>query len=200
MRRSRARVRVSALVALTSVLTVTPVYAHDVFGLSAAPFWLGALHLLVAPLGIAAVVALAAAIPFSSGATIVYSAIAAGFAAFATALWASASVAAAGPIGIIIAGLTAALGVEPSRVFGITLGLLGGFAAGAAAKLDVTAPSASLGVAVAMISLSLWAVEAFVHTRRFVPLARRVIGAWTAAIALLLGALALKTLLTTHRG
>jgi hypothetical protein len=64
----------------------------------------------------------------------------------------------------------------------------------------VIAISACLGVAVAMISLSLWGVEAFIRTRRFVPLARRVIGAWMAAIALLLGALALKALLATHRG
>jgi hydrogenase/urease accessory protein HupE len=92
------------------------------------------------------------------------------------------------------------LGLEPSRLFGILLGVLAGFAAGAAAQLDVVAVSACLGVAVAMISLSLWGIEAFIHTRRFVPLARRVIGAWMAAIALLLGALALRTLFTTHRG
>ena len=193
------RFRVSAIFAITLIASASPAHAHDVFGLSAAPFWLGALHLLVAPLGIAAVVALAAAIPFSSGDTIVYSAVAAGIAAFATALWAPAPVAAAGPLGIIVTGLTAVLGLEPSRVLGIVLGVLAGFAAGAAAQLDVAAISAALGVSIAMVSLSLWAVEAFIHTRRFVPLARRVIGAWTAAIALLLGALAIRTLLTTHR-
>ena len=193
------RCRASAILVLTLLFHASPASAHDVFGLSAAPFWLGALHLLVAPLGIAAVVALAAAIPFSSSETIVYSAVAASVAAFATALWAPAPVAAAGPIGIVVTGLTAVLGLEPSRLFGVALGLLAGFAAGAAAQLDVPAISASLGVAIAMVSLSLWAVEAFIYTRRFVPLARRVIGAWTAAIALLLGALALKTLLTTHR-
>jgi hypothetical protein len=197
--RNRRIFSVEAIFLAASLIDVTPAYAHDMFGLSAAPFWLGALHLIVAPLGVVSVIAFAAAIPFSSGSTIVWSSIAAGLTAFATALWAPAPVAAAGPIGIIVAGLTAALGLEPTKVFGILLGLLAGFAAGAAAKLDVVAISACLGVSVAMISLSLWGVEAFIHTRRFVPLARRVVGAWMAAIALLLGALALKTLFATHR-
>jgi hypothetical protein len=188
-----------ALSILALLFVVTPAHAHNVFGLNAAPFWLGALHLLVAPLGIAAIVALAAAVPFSSGETIIGAAAAAGAAAFATALWVPANIAVAGPIGIIVAGICAAFGIEPSRWLGILLGVLTGFAAGAAAQLDVPAISASLGVAVAMTSVSLWGMEAFIHTKRLVPLARRVIGAWMAAIALLLGALAIRLLVVPHR-
>jgi len=185
--------------ALILFFIVTPAHAHDVFGLNAGPFWLGALHVLVAPLCIVAIIALAAAIPFSSGETIIGSSITAGAVAFVTALWAPAALAAAGPIGIVVAGLSAALGFQPNLAFGIFLGAMAGFGAGAAAQLDLRVVSASLGVAVAIVSLLLWSVEAFVYTQRFLPLARRVVGAWTAAIALLLGALAVRILFTPHR-
>lgn len=180
---------------LALVLHSLPASAHDVFGLNAAPFWLGALHLIVAPLGIASILALAAVIAFSSGGTIVAAVILAGVTAFATALWIPASAVGVGSIGIILAGLVAVFGLEPRRGLGALLGVVTGFSAGAASQLDIRATSAALGVAVAMISATLWVVEAFVYTRRFVPLARRVIGAWVSAIALLLGALALRTLL-----
>jgi hypothetical protein len=191
--------RNSVAIAIALTLVSLPASAHDVFGLNAAPFWLGALHLIVAPLGVASIIALAAAIAFSDGGTIVGAVIVAGVTAFVTAVWAPASLAAIAPIGIILAGLSAASGLEPRRWLGVLLGALTGFSAGAAAQLDVRAISAAAGVAVAMTSAALWGVEAFVHTRRFVPLARRVAGAWMAAIALLLGALAIRLLLSSAK-
>jgi hypothetical protein len=189
MRRLRVRL---ALIGLPWLVMAAPANAHEVFGVTAAPFWMGALHLVTAPLGIAAIIGLAAAISFAPRETVAWSSILAGITAFAAAMWTTPSVAAAAPIGIIVAGLFAALGFDPARWMGLTLGALGGFAAGSAAQLDVRAISGALGVAVVVMSATLWAVEAFAYGRTVLPLARRVIGAWVAAIALLLGALAIK--------
>jgi hypothetical protein len=181
-----------ALSTIFGLLIATPACAHEVFGVTAAPFWTGALHLVTAPLGIAAIVGLAAAISFAPRETSAWSALVAGLTSFAAALWASPSIASAAPAGIIVAGLCAALGLDPSRWMALVLGALAGFAAGSAAQLDVRAVSGALGVAVVMMSATLWGVEAFAYGRNVLPLARRVVGAWMAAIALLLGALAIK--------
>jgi hypothetical protein len=177
---------------VAGLVIAAPASAHEVFGVTAAPFWMGALHLVTAPLGLASIVGLAAAISFAPRETVAWSSILAGLTAFAAALWTTPSVAAAAPIGIIVAGLFAALGFDPSRWMGLILGALAGFAAGSAAQLDVRAISGALGVAVVVMSATLWVVEAFAYGRTALPLARRVIGAWVAAIALLLGALAIK--------
>ena len=101
------------------------------------------------------------------------------------------------PAAVVIIGLGAVAGWKPSAALSLVLAVLSGLAAGAAADLEQPRWQDLIGMAVTVMIAAFWllAVSYNLNTsgrlRVVLPVARRVLGSWVAAIALLLGALAL---------
>ena len=101
------------------------------------------------------------------------------------------------PAAVVIIGLGGVAGWKPSAAFSLVLALLAGLAAGSAADLEQPRWQELIGMAVTVMIAAFWllAVSDNLNTsgrlRAMLPVARRVLGSWVAAIALLLGALAL---------
>lgn len=179
-----------AAIALASLAVAAPAFAHDAFG-TMGPFWSGVLHLLVSPLSVGTIVALGAWLaPFPRGATaveVIVSVAGAAIGAWLLADWSRwAAIAAVG------VGLAAAFDVRLPRVARIGASAAAGLGIGSASAVD--APSLAAGAGVALVTfLALAAtLAAFQELETRVPLARRVAGAWVAAIGLLIAALYLR--------
>ena len=67
-----------------------------------------------------------------------------------------------------------------------------GLAVGTGTNLDLQSWAAGLGVAAATLVALIWIVEILSRTRTRLPIARRLLGAWVVAIAMLLAALELR--------
>ncbi len=173
-----------------------PAHAHGAFG-SAAPFWSGALHVVVNPLALAAIAGLAATLAITAEASTFWSICTAAFSAAMAAQWLPPTWITLAPIGVIGVGLMAALAVKPSPLIAYPAGIAAGLAVGLSVDVDARSLGAALGVGMVVIVLTTWGLEIFLRLEQVqrlktvVPIARRVIGAWVAAIALLLGALTL---------
>jgi hydrogenase/urease accessory protein HupE len=178
-----------ALVALAFAASAAPAFAHSAFG-TTGPFWSGALHIAVSPLSLATIAGFAAALgPLPRGETALEFLVALVCVAGAAALLPDWSRAAA--LGAIIAGSVAASGLTPKRPATLALSAVAGLAIGAAAGIDNTNAIAGLGAALAFFLLCGAALAAFQELEPRLPIARRVAGAWVAAIGLLLSALLL---------
>lgn len=172
------------------LLTAQPAFAHAAFG-TMGPFWSGVLHVLVSPLSLATIVGLGAALaPIPRGASaleIVIAVASAALAAWLLTAWGKFAV-----VGAIATGLTAALALKPTRIVVLTMSFAAGLSIGSATGLDAPSPTGGLGVAL-VVFLTVGAVTAsFQELEMRLPLARRIAGAWVAAIALLIGALYLR--------
>ena len=103
-----------------------------------------------------------------------------------------------GPAGAILVGLVAAAGLKPVPWGLAALALATGLAASASAQLDDPTWPAALGAGTVVfiaIAAGLAAFEAVPNSATIqsaVVIARRITGAWVAAIGALLGALAVK--------
>ncbi|MES2944946.1 MAG: hypothetical protein V4772_18935 [Pseudomonadota bacterium] len=192
-----------ALLAI-SLFCCSPAWAHDAFG-NGKSVLTGALHLLTSPLSIAALLGLILAlvgIPerlsfIAGGLAAAASAAAAAAPAFSANLAASTA-----PAAVVVIGLTSVFAIKPSATGVIVLSLLAGTAAGQAADLDTPSWQGVIGVAGVMLFITISALAASEDLSRLVqskppwlkaalPIARRVVGSWLAAIGLLLAALAL---------
>lgn len=174
--------------AATLALIPPPALAHSEFG-GAAPFWAGALHVLTSPLSLAAMLGLGAALHKSSNAGVLWGLGLGGAAAFA-ASWSAGAWVAAAAFGPAAAGAAAALGRPAPAVVAASLGLVAGASAGAGAALDPPPTfAATLGVATAAALVAIWTVELAARLPTALALAPRVLGAWCAAIGLLIAAL-----------
>jgi len=167
----------------------TPAYAHD-FG-SLAPFWVGVLHVAVSPLSIGTILGLAGSLCVARASHGIEGLAIATVAAFLAA-WLATPIAAWASAGAIFVGLSAASGLKPNALMAVSIGLFGGAAAGCAASVDAPTIVTALGVGFGVFWMACFAYEGFHRLEALLPLARRVIGAWVAAIGLLLAALALK--------
>ena len=96
-------------------------------------------------------------------------------------------------------GLTATAGLKPSRLGVVLLSLLAGLAAGAASDLDTPSWQGVIGIAGVMLFVTISALAALADLahlawlKTVLPIGRRILGSWIAAIGLLLGALAIRT-------
>ncbi len=161
--------------------------AHAMFG-SAAPFWSGVLHVLVAPLALAAVAALVLALAEAGESAILRAVAAAAIAAFGTAELvavapacgtASAAIA---PVCVVAIAVMAALRQRPSLLLACVLGAGSGIATGAAIGADVPDWGGSLGVAVALLVLVSWGAAGLAHLQeRFAQSVSRM-RRWSAAL------------------
>lgn len=192
-----------ALLAL-GLACCSPAWAHDAFG-NGKSVLAGALHLLTSPLAIAALLGLVLAllgIPerlsfVAGGLAAAASAAAAAAPAFSVHLGAASAAAA-----VVVIGLCSVFAIKPSVLGVVLLSLLAGAAAGQAADLDSVSWQAVIGVAGAMLFITISAlaasedIAALVQRRlpwlkTALPVARRIVGSWIAAMGLLLAALAL---------
>lgn len=191
------RLRRAVALAALALLCCGPAAAHDAFG-SSKSVLTGFLHLVTSPLSIAAVAGLALALLGLEEPWSLVCAAAAGLGtAFAAALPAQVSAYAA-PGGVVLVGLTAAIGQQPGRWLAPGLALCAGLAAGKAVELDAVTWEAVIGASGTVVFVTGCALVAhddivrFPWVRRILPIARRVLGSWVAAIGLLLGALAIR--------
>ncbi len=179
-----------------------PAAAHG--GLADAPSIAnGALHLLLSPLSIAALLGLVAVLAgpkrqlFLASATVVL-VCAAALGVVATKGvpgWLAAGLVTL--VGLLAAsGYTATSGPKPWLVWLVSAGA--GLAAGLASDLDslawqpVAGACAVLGVTVVALVAGSEDLYGVTRLQKILPIAQRVLGAWVAALGLLLGALALR--------
>ena len=171
-------------------------WAHGTLGADAS-IWTASFHLFTSPLSLAALIGLALVL---FGIREPLSVVAAGLAAVAAmlaTLFSPHIPAVMAPAAVVIIGLGAVAGWKPSAAFSLVLALLAGLAAGSAADLEQPRWQELIGMAVTVMIAAFWllAVSDNLNTsgrfRAILPVARRVLGSWVAAIALLLGALAL---------
>ena len=179
-----------------ALMGATPVEAHALFG-SGTQLLDGVLNLLRAPLAIVGCVGFAAAIAYSSNDRVLRMV---GIAMLATCgccffqpLWRTM----AAPVGCVASGLLAASGIQPPKLLGYVLALIAGTSVGMAVELGPQSLLTALGTGAALVAVTLWAIQCL-EWLPVGPLARRIVGAWMAAIALLLGALALRAVLSIH--
>lgn len=188
----------TALLVAAGLLYSHAAFAHDAFG-NGKSVWTGALHLLTAPLAVAALVGLVLALlGLEERMSLVAAVCAAASSALAAALPTQIP-AFAVPAAVVVLGLTATAGLKPSRLGVVLLSLLAGLAAGAASDLDTPSWQGVIGIAGVMLFVTISALAALADLahlawlKTVLPIGRRILGSWVAAIGLLLGALAIRT-------
>jgi hydrogenase/urease accessory protein HupE len=169
----------------------TAAFAH--VDLETVPtFWSGALHVLVTPLAVATIVGLGAALARASDRAGVAAFGAIGGGAIAAGMLALPALADVAAGGTVIVGLAAAMVRRMPLAAAVLLSLVAGAAAGTLAAPPTPAILPALGTGFAAALLCLATVEIATRLPRPLQLAPRIIGAWVAAIGLLMGALALR--------
>lgn len=175
------------------MVAATPSFAHGGFG-SAGPFWAGALHLFVSPLAIVVTVAAAAALAFQTTEVAGQAVIGAAATCFLACWLLPSAVSPFAPLGGVVTGICAALAYKPKRVAALVLGTLAGLSIGAAIEFDSRGMAASAGASVAAFMLLAYSRIGLFRVGTKWPIAVRVVGAWIAAISLLVGALSLSVI------
>lgn len=178
------------LALLAALLMVAPAaQAHSSTG--TLPVLFGMVHVVVSPLSVLAIIGLGSALAHAHDRATAGAVVTAGLVAACASALLPASWVRTAPIGVIAAGLTAALLPRPPVLVSQLVGAAAGFSVGIAAAPDEPGLLVSLGVGLVTLVLLEGLAQGYLIVNRYVPLARRVVGAWMAAIALLLGALAL---------
>ena len=182
--------------AATALLGGSDAWAHGTLG-SDASIWTASHHLFTSPLSLAALIGLALVLfGIREPASFIAAALASAAAALAT-LWLVHIPPVAAPAAVVVIGLGAVAAWKPSTGWAFVLAALAGLAAGSAAQLEQPRWQDLAGMAVTVLIATFWLLataENISHSGRLqaaLPIARRVLGSWVTAIALLLGALAL---------
>lgn len=185
-------------------LWASPVWAHGGDG-GDQPALSGVMHLLTSPLSLAALIGLGVALaglPERLSLIAGVCAAAASVAAAALPAFAVTLAPSTAPAALVVIGLTSVLALKPSATGAVLLSLLAGMAAGHAADLDTPHWQGIAGIAGAVLFIVLSTLGGSEDLARVLktkmlwlnnalPIARRVVGSWIAAIGLLLTALAL---------
>jgi hypothetical protein len=182
--------------ASAALLGCTSAGAHSAFGTVGASIWTAPYHLATSPLSLAALIGLALVL-FGIGqrASFIAAALAAAAAVLAAALLAHIPPVVA-PAAVVAIGLSAVAGWTPPSGLAFILAALAGLAAGSAAELEQPHWQDFASMAVTVLIATLWLLATsgdlskISRLQAVLPIARRVLGSWVAAIALLLGALA----------
>jgi hypothetical protein len=155
-------------------------------------FFVGVLGLATTPLPLAAAVGLGGMVAFASAAAVRLAICAATLSSFVFAAFDATAFSGAPTVAVIAsAGVASVLGWNPPAWFSLLLGLAtGAVAATALTAVQYWDAALGLGATVVVISgctaTSLRYARTFPPLRDAVPIARRVIGAWGTAIAMLL--------------
>lgn len=187
---------VNALLAGAALSGSASAWAHGNFGADTS-IWTATAHLFTSPLSLAALIGLALVLfGIREPLSVLAAALAATAAVLATLL-STHIPAVVAPAAVVVIGLSAVAGWRPSAAFSLLLAALAGVAAGSAADLEQPRWQELTGMAVTVMITAFWLLALADNLNRsgrfqtLIPLARRVLGSWVAAIALLLGALAL---------
>ncbi len=179
----------------TALFGSSSAWAHGVFG-SETSIWTASYHLLTSPLSLAALIGLALVLfGIREPASFIAATLASAAAVLAT-LWLVHIPPVAAPAAVVVIGLSAVAAWKPSTGFAFVLAALAGLAAGSAADLDQARWQDLVGMAVTVLIATFWLLATAenlnqsVRLQNILPIARRVLGSWVAAIAFLLGALA----------
>lgn len=171
-------------------------WAHSAFGTTGASVWIAPYHLFTAPLALASLVALALVL-FGTRAPDTYIA----------ALLATAGTVVAtmllprmppqlAPAVVVVMGIGAIAAWKPPTWLSYLLAVFAGLAAGTAAELEQPSWQDLLGMGVTVLVVTIWLqgtlddLSQNRHLQTVLPIARRVVGSWITAMALLLSALA----------
>ena len=189
------RLRRATLLAVI-LLYGQPVWAHSGLSISKT-LWDGSLHFLASPLSLAAVTGLLAALFGIGEKQSLTASLMAGLAAGTSSVLAGSTPAYLAPAALVLLGLLALAGWKPSDVGVVLLALVAGIAGGVAADLDSPTWPGAIGVAATMTFASGAALvasqdlSAIAKLQPILPIARRVVGSWVAAIGLLMFTLAI---------
>lgn len=175
-------------------------WAHGGLG-DTLPFWGSVFHLLASPLSLAALAGGALTLADVGERTRFQAAV---WGSVATALAVSAAPALPAilaPAGVSLLGMLALGGWNPApRTAAWGVGAAAGFLAGVGADLDAPSLTATFGAAIAALFLfnsallGLQGAAKLPQINPILPIARRVLGSWVAAIGFLLAALCLHQL------
>ncbi len=179
----------SAALASLGLLLAPAAIAHANLN-ELSPFWAGALHVILTPLAMAVLVGLAAATVAGSEALQFEVAVICAAAAAAVAMLAPARLVPGAPLGAVLVGLAAALAWTPGRRGAGLLAIAAATTIGLATRPESREVSEALGSGTASGLLALWLFDGLRRLATRAPSVRRVLGAWVAALALLLGVLA----------
>jgi hypothetical protein len=193
--REVARVRL-ALAALALACS-TPALAHGAFG-SSKPLVSGALHLLTSPLSLVALAGAIAALCGLQGRWLVVASAVVAVGVAAGCIWGGRLPLYTPSAAIVVVGLLAVSGIRISNGLALPIALLAGLSAGIAASLDEVITPAVIGASLPAFVITAYALASYADfshlpkVQSIGPIARRVLGAWVAAIGLLLFALELR--------
>lgn len=172
-------------------------WAHGAFG-TGKSLWDGPVHLFTSPLSIAALIALACALAAVGERLSIVSSAIAGFTAATVSVVPLAVPAYWVPGAAAALGLCAMAGRRLPLLACIPLAALAGFTAATAAELDTRSWQGVIGLGVAALVFTFSAITVIdelalqPRLKKVVPLGRRVVGSWVAALGLLLAALAIQ--------
>jgi len=182
---------------VVALLWCGPASAHDVFG-NGKSMLTGAYHVVTSPLALAAMGGLIAALMGVGETLSLGCAGVAAVSAAATAALPRHFAPFVAPAAVVVVGLSASAGLQPRTVVAALLALMAGLATGIATDLDVPSWEGVIGVAGTVLFIIGGAVAGLDDLNRMprlarvLPIGRRVLGSWVAAIGLLLGALAVR--------
>ncbi len=182
-----------------AALCAGPACAHSQFN-AVGPFWSGVMHFFVSPLAVAATLGLVVALAASRDEAMLWAVSLAALAAVFGARYGPEISPLVGTGTAVFCGLLAASGREPKRMLALALAPVAGVGVGSSVGLDVAAWPGAIGAAFAAGYLALLGISvlrlALTRPRlaAILLLGRRVLGAWVAAMGLLLGTLAVRTM------
>ena len=192
---SPKRQAVALALAGAALLGCRNAWAHGAFGADTS-IWTASYHLFTSPLSLAALIGLALVLfGIREPASFIAAALASATAALAT-LWLVHIPPVAAPAAVVVIGLGAVVAWKPSTGVAFALAALAGLAAGSAAALEQPRWQDLAGMAATVLIATFWLLATAENLNQsgrlqtVLPMARRVLGSWVAAIALLLGALA----------
>ncbi len=185
------------IIAAIAILCSTAAWAHGELG-GGQGILSGLAHFLSSPISLACLVGLVAVVYVVEEERVSAIVIAAAVSAGLSSFLAGSGPAYVAPIVTALVGLTAVAALKPSNTAAILMGIACGFASGLAADLDPPSLARAAGVSIAqagLLSSALYTLPDLDRVRKLqsvLPIARRVVGSWVAAIGLLMAALAMQ--------
>lgn len=176
---------------LGAAFAYTPLAQAHAMGSGAGNLWGGVVHFFTSAIAIATAIGFGALIARSKDDVVVLALVVAGVAAL-IAGWSGLQLSLQWLAAVLTAlGLLCVLGTAPGRALLMVLALIAGGCVGIASRLDVAGVVPALGVAVGFAATSAWSMELVSRVGARLRYTGNVVGAWVAALGLLLWALAL---------
>ena len=185
------------IIAAIVMLCSTVAWAHGELG-GGQGILSGLAHFVSSPISLASFVGLVAVVYVVEEERVSAIVIAAAVSAGLSSFLAGSGPAYVAPIVTALVGLTAVAALKPSNTAAILMAIACGSASGLAADLDPPTIARAVGVSIAQAGLlisALYTLPELDRVRKLqsvLPIARRVIGSWVAAIGLLMAALAIQ--------